>query len=133
MQQSYYWTENYTNLAELHDLDLITYESGQHLRGNNGVEDNQSITKLFTTANKDPRMGEVYQEYFSTLNELGVDLSVNYTDVSSYNKWGSWGALEHINQPSSPKYNVLKSLTANNNNNLPPQLGRINTNLSNWG
>ena len=133
LQQSYYWTENYTDLADLHDLDLITYESGQHLRGNNGVEDNQSITNLFTTANKDPRMGEIYQEYFGTLNELGVDLSVNYTDVSGYNKWGSWGALEHINQSNSPKYNVLKSLTANDNNNLPPRLGKINTNLSNLG
>ncbi len=133
LQQSYNWTRAYANLAEEHDLDLITYESGQHLRGNSGLEDNRAITKLFTTANKNPHMGEIYQEYFTTLNELGVSLLVNYTDVSRYNKWGSWGALEHINQTSSPKYNVLESLTANNDNNLPPQLGKLTHNLSDLG
>ena len=133
LQQSYFWTENYNELARQYDLDLITYEAGQHLRGNNGVEDNRAITELFTTANRDPRMGEIYQQYFTTLDELGVDLTVNYTDVSSYNKWGSWGILEHINQSSSPKYNVLESLVANNNNNLPPQIGALNNNLSNLG
>ena len=133
LQQSYAWTEDYVDLAEQYDLDLTTYEAGQHLRGNNGVEDNRAITELFTTANRDPRMGELYQEYFTTLDELGVDLAVNYTDVSGYNKWGSWGALEHINQASSPKYSVLESLVANNNNNLPPQIGTLNNNLSNLG
>ena len=133
LQQSYNWTRAYANLAEEHDLDLITYESGQHLRGNSGLEDNRALTELFTTANQNPRMGEIYQEYFSTLNELGVSLLVNYTDVSRYNKWGSWGALEHINQTSSPKYNVLESLTANNDNNLPPQLGKLTHNLSDLG
>ena len=133
LQQSYAWTEGYVDLARQYDLDLITYEAGQHLRGNNGVEDNRAITELFTTANRDPRMGEIYQEYFTTLDELGVDLAVNYTDVSGYNKWGSWGALEHINQASSPKYSVLESLVANNNNNLPPQIGTLNNNLSNLG
>ena len=133
LQQSYDWTENYVALANLHDLDLLTYESGQHLRGNDGIEDNQTITKLFTTANRDPRMGEIYQEYFTTLDELGVDLAVNYTDVSDYNKWGSWGALEHINEPTSPKYSVLESLVANNDNNLPPQIGEFTHNLSDLG
>ena len=133
LQQSYSWTENYINLADRHNLDLITYESGQHLRGNSGVEDNQALTNLFISANRDPRMGEIYQEYFTTLDDLGVDLSVNYTDVSSYNKWGSWGILENVNQPSSPKYNVLESLTANNDNNLPPQLGALTNNLANSG
>ena len=133
LQQSYFWTENYTDLADRHGLDLITYEGGQHLRGNDGVEDNQAITQLFTTANRDPRMGEIYQEYYTTLNELGVNLAVNYTDVSSFNKWGSWGALEHINQTSSPKYSVLESLVANNDNNLAPQVGKLNSNLSDLG
>jgi len=133
LEQSYDWTTIYADLAQAQDLDLIIYEGGQHLRGNEGVEDNQALTKLFTTANRDPRMGEIYQEYYTNLHELGVDLSVNYTDVSGYNKWGSWGALEHINQASSPKYSVLESLVANNDNNLPPQIGVLNNNLSNLG
>lgn len=132
-QQAYDWTEAYFNLANQEDLSLITYEVGQHLRGNNGTEENQAITDLFVAANRDARMGELYQEYFSTLSELGVDLSMNYSDVSAYNKWGSWGVLEHINQESSPKFNILKSLTAKNVHHLPPQLGRLKDNLSSLG
>ncbi len=132
-QQAYDWTDTYVDLAKQQDLSLITYEVGQHLRGNNGTEENQAITDLFVAANRDPRMGELYQEYYSTLSELGVDLSMNYSDVSAYNKWGSWGVLENINQESSPKFNVLKSITAKNVHHLPPSLGALKDNLSALG
>ena len=130
LQQAYTWTEGYAALADLHGLDLLTYESGQHLNGTRGVEENEGIGDLFIAANRDSRMGEIYQEYFSTLNELGVDLSLNYTDVSRYNKYGSWGLLENIGQTDSPKYNAIKNATTKVTNDLPPKLGRINTNLS---
>ena len=132
-QQAYDWTQTYANLAEQENLSLITYEVGQHLSGNGGTENNQAITDLFVAANRDPRMGEIYQEYFMTLSELGVSLPINFNDVSAYNKWGSWGALEHINQESSPKFNVLKSLTAKNVHRLPPQLGALRENLARSG
>ena len=133
LQQAYDWTTAYVDLADEQNLDIISYESGQHLNGNNGVQDNQAIGDLFIAANRDPRMGEVYQEYFTTLHELGLDLSVNYTDVSRYNKWGSWGALEHINQEDSPKYNVIKNVTTKITHDLPPKLGVLNSNLSRLG
>ena len=135
LQQAYDWTEVYSALAEEQDLELLTYESSQHIVGINGVQENETVSDLFIAANRDPRMGEIYQEYFSTLHELGVDLQLNYSDVSRYNKWGSWGVLGNIGQEDSPKYNALKSLKANNNydNNLPPQLGVLNSNLSRLG
>ena len=133
LQQAYYWTTAYVELAAQQNLEIITYESGQHLNGNSGVQDNQAIGDLFIAANRDPRMGEVYQEYFTTLHELGLDLSMNYTDVSSYNKWGSWGVLEHIHQEDSPKYNVIKSATTKITHELPPQLGTLTDNLSRLG
>ncbi len=128
LQEAYDWTKNYVTLAEEYNLDLLTYESSQHVTGIHGTQYNQAIGDLFIAANRDPRMGEIYQEYFTTLHELGVDLSVNHTDVSRYNRWGSWGTIENIHQEDSPKYNALKSLTASNH--LPPTLGELNTNLS---
>ena len=130
LQQSYNWTIGYAALADLHGLDLLTYESGQHLNGNGGVQENEAVGDLLITANQDPRMGEIYQEYFTTLNELGVDLSLNYTDVSRYNKYGSWGLLENIRQTDSPKYNAIKNATTKITQDLPPELGILNTNLS---
>ncbi|MCC0178518.1 cadherin-like domain-containing protein [Waterburya agarophytonicola K14] len=129
LQQAYTWTEGYAVLADSHGLDLLTYESGQHLNGSRGVEENEAIGDLFIAANRDPRMGQIYQEYFTTLNELGVDLSLNYTDVSRYNKYGSWGLLENIGQTDSPKYNAIKNASTKVTNDLPPELGKINTNL----
>ena len=130
LQQSYNWTIGYAALAEQQGLDLITYESGQHLNGNRGVEENEAVSELLIAANRDPRMGAIYQEYFITLHELGVDLSMNYTDVSRYNKYGSWGALENIAQPDSPKYNALKNATTKVTNDLAPELGIFDSNLS---
>ena len=130
LQQAYNWTTGYAALAEQQGLDLITYESGQHLNGTGGVQENQAVGELLITANQDPRMGAIYQEYFTTLHELGIDLSMNYTDVSRYNKYGSWGALENIAQPDSPKYNALKNATTKAINDLPPELGTLASNLS---
>ena len=133
LEQAYDWTRTYVELAERNNLEVISYESGQHLRGNRGVEFNQTIGDLFTAANRDPRMGEVYQEYFTSLHELGLDVSMNYTDVSRYNRWGSWGVLENINQEDSPKYNVIKTATTKTITDLPPELGALKSNLSRLG
>jgi|GEM_PF-527121 len=132
LQQAYNWTENYANLADQQGLDLLTYESGQHLNGTGGVEENEAVGDLFIAANRDPRMGEIYQEYFTTLNDLGVDLSLNYTDVSRYNKYGSWGLSENSGQTNSPKYNAVQSITTKNTQDLTPELGQLNTNLADF-
>ena len=129
LQQAYDWTAAYVDLAEQQNLDLIGYEVGQHLSGNRGVQENEAITKLFTAANRDPRMKAVYEEYFITLDELGMDLSVNYTDISRYNKWGSWGTLENIYQESSPKYDAIKTVTTEIINHSSFELEALNHNL----
>jgi hypothetical protein len=130
LQQAYNWTIGYAALAKQQGLELLSYESGQHLVGTNGVQENKAIGDLLIAANRDPRMGAIYQEYYTTLDELGIDMSINYTDVSRYNKWGSWGILENIGQSDSPKYNTLKNITTKVTHDLPPQLGAFNSNLS---
>ena len=110
LQQAYDWTEAYADLANAENLDLVTYETSQHLVGINGVEQNQAVSDLFIAANRDPRMAEIYQDYFTTLHELGVNTLVNHTDISRYNKYGSWGSIEDITRSDHPKYNALQSL-----------------------
>ncbi len=127
LQQAYDWTKSYATLAEAENLDLLTYETSQHLVGINGVQQNQAVSDLFIAANRDPRMAEIYQSYFATLRDLGVDTFINHNDISRYNKYGSWGSLEEIAQTGSPKYNALQSFTVAQN--LPPQLEVLNSNL----
>ena len=131
LEQAYDWTEAYAALAESENLDLLSYETSQHLVGINGVQQNKAVSDLFMAANRDPRMGEVYQEYFTALDELGVDELINHIDISRYNKFGSWGSLENLTQPYTPKYSALKSFSVDQD--LPPQLEALNHNLSQAG
>jgi hypothetical protein len=110
LQEAYQNMQNYVELAEQEQLQLLAYEGGQHLVGRRGVENNQAITNLFIEANRDPRMGEIYREYLTQWQELGGGLLMNYSDIGQAKKWGSWGALEHVNQESSPKYDALIDL-----------------------
>jgi len=110
LQEAYQNMQNYVELAEQEQLQLLAYEGGQHLVGRRGVENNQAITNLFIEANRDPRMGEIYREYLTQWQELGGGLLMNFSDIGQVSKWGSWGALEHVNQESSSKYEALLDL-----------------------
>ncbi len=115
LQQAYDNMANYADLAQQEGLQLLAYEGGQHLVGRRGVYDNQAITDLFIEANRDPRMGELYKEYFANWYEQGGGLFMNYRNVGTPNKWGSWGALESIDQTSSPKYDALMEVLSGAN------------------
>ncbi len=115
LQQAYQNMQNYVELAEQEQLQLLAYEGGQHLVGRGGVENNEAITKLFIEANRDPKMGEIYREYLSQWQELGGGLFMNFSDIAQPRKWGSWGALEYVNQESSPKYDALSNLIYSSN------------------
>lgn len=98
----------YAELAEQENLQLLAYEGGQHLVGVGGsVVNNQAITDLFTAANRDSRMGEIYQEYLQEWFDRGGDLFVNFNDIGQPTKHGSWGTLESVYQDSSPKFDAI--------------------------
>jgi hypothetical protein len=96
-------------IAAQYGLDLLAYEGGQHLVSSNDAE----LTELFIKANRDPRMGELYEQYLSQWYQLGGDAFVNFNDISSPSKWGSWGALESVYDPGSPKYDALLNVINN--------------------
>jgi hypothetical protein len=110
LEQSYIYMEHYTHLARSNNLQLLAYEGGQHMVGYWGVENDQQINDLFIGANKDPRMGQLYQQYLTRWNQIGGGLFVNYTDVATPSKWGSWGAMEHLGNNNNPKYAALMQM-----------------------
>jgi hypothetical protein len=94
-------------LAAQYGLPLYSYEGGQHLVGVLGLENNQALTDLFIAANRDPRMGTLYDRYLAGWESRGGALFMNFSDIGRPSKWGSWGALEYLEQESSPKYAAL--------------------------
>ncbi|MGF1536828.1 MAG: hypothetical protein ACFB4J_10150 [Elainellaceae cyanobacterium] len=108
LQQTFDWVEDYVELTEAEGLVLVAYEGGQHLAPlHNGMQDNQALVDLFITANRDPRISEVYKRYFDHWYSEADGLFVHFADISKPGRWGSWGALENVYQESSPKYDAL--------------------------
>jgi hypothetical protein len=100
--------KTHKQIASDHNLQLLAYEGGQHLANPN----DPSMTDLFIRANRDPRMGQLYERYLNQWHELGGGLFQNFSDVATPNKWGSWGTLESIQQETSPKFEALKQYIA---------------------
>ncbi len=105
--QSMGWIEANRQVASSFGVSLIAYEGGQHLVGVGGAAENESLTELFTSANRHERMTQLYKEYLAGWRERGGGLFMHFTDIGSYGRYGSWGALEKIGQTSSPKYDAL--------------------------
>ncbi len=95
-------------------LILTAYEGGQHLTGYFGSENNQALTAKFLAANRDPRMGDIYLDYFEGWKNAGGQAFFHYNSVATYSKWGSWGSLEHLNSDKSiaPKYSAMTTFVA---------------------
>lgn len=96
-------------LANEYKLDLICYEGGQHLVGTGGNENNDILTEKLISANRSPEMGSLYTQYLTLLQKQGVSHFNNFSYIGAYNKWGSWGAFEHLFQASekSFKFQIL--------------------------
>lgn len=107
LSQSVGWIEENKKVADANGIALATYEGGQHLVGIGSAGNDESITTLFTNANRDSRMEDLYSDYLLGWSNRGGGLFMHFTDITDYSKYGSWGALEKIGQTSSPKYNAL--------------------------
>lgn len=92
--------------ASRYGLNLIAYEGGQHLTGLHGAENNKILTFLFQETNRHPRMKELYLNDLKSWKKAGGKLFVTFASMGQYNKWGSWGLIENIDQDpeTAPKY-----------------------------
>lgn len=99
-----YWNTS----AEQYGLGLVAYEGGQHITANgHALEGDRAIQDFHIALNRHPRMKEIYASMLNLWQESGGELHVHFVDIAAPSKWGSWGALEHLNQPTSPKWEAL--------------------------
>jgi hypothetical protein len=101
-------------VASKYGLRMIAYEGGQSLVGYNGAENNTTLTSLFETANRSPRMTALYAQYLANWVAAGGDGFIHYSNVTAYTKYGSWGALEYEDQDpaTAPKYQALMTFAS---------------------
>jgi hypothetical protein len=94
-------------IADTHGLKLVAYESGQHLVGVAGAENNEKLTQLFIAANADTRMGDVYAKSLQAWQQFGGDLNCTFNSVGGWSKWGSWGLLRYYNDKPTAKFKAV--------------------------
>jgi hypothetical protein len=106
LPESVRWIRNQKKVADRYGLKLIAYEGGQHMVGVRNVQNNEVITRLLQAANRHPRMGQIYQDYYEAWTTAGGDLFCYFASTGSWSKWGSWGILEWFNEDAakSPKF-----------------------------
>ena len=97
----------HAEVAKKKGFKLVAYEGGQHIAGASGVENNDKLTKFFIELNRHPEMYKIYSQLLNEWKEVGGTLFMHYLDIGGPSKWGSWGALEYVEQNGSPKYNAL--------------------------
>lgn len=95
------------NVAKQKGLQLVVYEGGQHIVGRQGVENNEKLTNFFIEINRRPEMYDLYTQLLNNWQQARGALFMNYRNIGRPSKWGSFGALEHVEQDSSPKYDAL--------------------------
>ncbi len=110
--------EKQAGIAQKYDVQLLTYEGGQHLTimGSMGELEQKrknELRQLFREANRDPRMK---QRYLTLLNHWKamhkdydkVSLFTLYSMTQSYYDFGNWGIKESLQQvrEEAPKYDA---------------------------
>jgi hypothetical protein len=67
------------------------------------------LNALFDAVNRDPRMRDLYLDYFEGWRTAGGGWINHFVNCDKPSKWGRWGALEYVRQPrdEAPKYDAL--------------------------
>ncbi len=103
------YIQKQAKVANSFGVDLVAYEGGQHLVDWDTRKVDDDPNPLLYAANRDPRMGVIYDELLREWRRAGGKLFVAFSAPRIYSWYGSWGIKEHIRQPRSeaPKYDAL--------------------------
>ena len=96
-------------VAANYGVELVAYEGGQHIVALPVDRDNDALTQHLIAVNRHPRMEQIYHKYMRTWDQAGGGTFLHYSFVYPASKWGSWGALEYLDQDidTAPKFKAL--------------------------
>lgn len=97
---------HHAQVARKNDLDLVMYEGGSHIVGIGGLVEDATLTEFMHHLNYSDEMGRLYGGLLKGWKAAGGQLFNAYSDVYAPTKWGSWGALRHLDD-SNPRWDAL--------------------------
>lgn len=103
LAQAAAWEQDYiARISMPYKLPIIAYEGGQTFANGSTT----ALDGLYVAANVDPRMGQAYTRYFQQWKALGGELFMHYNDVGVGGHFGSWGAIQSLQQATVPLSNA---------------------------
>lgn len=99
--------QRWKTVAQDADIQMISYEGGQHLVGDGAVRNNPTITNLFINANKSPAMTAIYKTYFDAWRNNDGGLFMHFNNTGQYSENGSWGLQEFYDSTTHPKLDAV--------------------------
>ncbi|MBZ0129753.1 MAG: calcium-binding protein [Rhodobacteraceae bacterium] len=96
----------HAGVAARHGLRLVMYEGGTHVTGLGAVIADDEATAFFTNLNYSPAMARLYQTLLTGWRAAGGTQFNAYVDIGRPSKWGSWGAIRHLDD-TNPRADVL--------------------------
>ncbi|MGL5080109.1 MAG: cellulose-binding protein [Microcoleaceae cyanobacterium] len=108
--------DHYAKVAQAKGLELLIYEGGSHVVGKKQVKNNEKLTQFFIELHRQPEFYDRYMEMLNAWKDSSGTrtLFMHFSDIGRYSKWGSWGALEHVSQASSSRYDALMDFIKQN-------------------
>ncbi len=97
---------HHAEVASRHGLDLLMYEGGTHVVGIGKVAADDALADFFMYLNYTPEMGRLYRELVAGWAAAGGQRFNVFADVYPPNRWGSWGALRHLDD-QNPRWDAL--------------------------
>ena len=96
----------HADVAERHGLDLVMYEGGTHVVASPEWHEDADLTAFLMHLNYTPEMAALYATLLDGWRAAGGGLFNAFVDVAAPGKWGSWGALRHLDD-ANPRWDVL--------------------------
>lgn len=106
--------------AQQAGLDLIMYEGGTHVSATGTSVNDDRLTDFFEAFNYSPEMATLYGDLLQGWSDAGGTLFNAFVDVAPPSKWGSWGALRHLDD-ANPRWDALMRFNASD---APDTMGR---------
>ena len=101
----------HARVAASHGLELLMYEGGTHAAADWEAADNERLVEFLNAFNYSDEMGALYEDAFAAFEEIGGTSFNVFVDVAPLSKWGSWGALRHLND-DNPRWRAVQSYVA---------------------
>ncbi|WP_089884422.1 type I secretion protein [Citreimonas salinaria] len=98
-------------VAEEAGLRLIMYEGGTHLTARGAQVDDVRLTDFLAHYNYTPEMAALYEVLLQGWVSAGGTLFTAFVDVGAPSRWGSWGALRHLDD-ANPRWDMLMAFNA---------------------